>query len=253
MREERARALVAEPRLELVEAAREHVVGLDIVIGGGFGGRRGQVFHGRGRRGGQHLAGAAGGEALQVRDQVGELAERQIRIARHGRVPVGPDVAWPVDQDGVGGEDRLDEVLGGVMAAHAGQLRARAGRRRKRLAGDAVAGGAAGVGEGPPSRPDVARGHGEAPAGWDTARLMERRHRDAHRADRRALGGRGRRLLVAPPATRGRHRQRGGEDDRRSLHRAPPPGVAPAKILMDRGRGKGAGRGCRDPLRRARP
>src|SRR5438876_11818544 len=51
-----ARALVAEPGLELVEAAREHVVGLDIVIGGGLGGRRG----------GQHLGGAAGGEALQV-------------------------------------------------------------------------------------------------------------------------------------------------------------------------------------------
>src|SRR5207247_981271 len=52
VREERARALVAEPRLELVEAAREHVVGLDIVIGGGLGGRRGQIFPGRGRGGG---------------------------------------------------------------------------------------------------------------------------------------------------------------------------------------------------------
>src|SRR5437879_12679544 len=97
--------------------------------------------------------------------------------------PVRPDVAGPVDQDGVGGEDRLDEVLGGVMAAHAGQLRARAGRRRKRLARDAVAGGAAGVGEGPPSRADVARGPGEATAGWDAARRLARGHGFARGAD----------------------------------------------------------------------
>ena len=71
----------------------------------------------------------------EPRLQIGELAERQIRIAGHDRAPVGANVLWPVDQHGVGGEDRLEEVLGGVMTPHARQLGARPRRRRERLTG----------------------------------------------------------------------------------------------------------------------
>ena len=135
VREVPACALVAEPRLQVGQAAGEHVVDLNLIDEGCIGRRRWQILCGHRRCGGQHFGAAARGEALQVRHQIGELAERQIRIARHDRAPVGPDVRWPVDQHGVGGEDRLEEVLGGVMTPHARQLGARPRRRRERLTG----------------------------------------------------------------------------------------------------------------------
>ena len=122
-------------------------------------------------------------EALEIRDQVRELQEGHLGIGGHDRTAVRTDVARAIHEDRIRIEDRLDEVLGGVVRAHARQigthpLLARPGGEG--LALDGVAGGAAEVDEQPPAGHDVAGRRREAPARRHATRAVEGVHRDPH-------------------------------------------------------------------------
>src|SRR5262245_7855038 len=133
---------------------------------------------------------AVAAEGDEIRDQVAQLADRQIRVARHGRMSVGTDVAGRLDQNRIGIDDRLGEVRGRVVAAHPAELRPdrRAVVERKVLAGDAMARRAAEVAERPPAGDDVARGKRQLPAEGHAPLLVERVHRHTHaRPQRRTV------------------------------------------------------------------
>ena len=65
----------------------------------------------------------ADGQALEKRDQVDELGDAQaVGVARHDRLPVGAGEAGTIENHRVRRQDRLGEVLRGMLAAHARQL-----------------------------------------------------------------------------------------------------------------------------------
>ena len=137
-REEAARALLLPPLLERGELAGLHVVGLDEeLLRGRLGRLRAHALGPHGPRGrAHHVAGvrAAGLERREIRDEVAELLQRHVGVVRHRRVAVGADVARAFDEDRVGIEDRLGEVRGRMMRAHAGEVGpdlARAGLRER--------------------------------------------------------------------------------------------------------------------------
>ena len=204
--------LVPEPLLQRRQLPGEDVVGLHVEDRGRpIGRRRDDRGHLRGR-GGLHLRAPAGPQALQVRDQIGELAEREVGIARHDRATVLVDVPGSLDQHCVGVQDRFHEVFRRVVASHPGQVgpdTARVITRGEVFSLDVMTGVTAEIHEGLAAGIDVSRWSCEPPTRRDTTGLVESGHRDAHAGCRWRAYPR----LWRPPLRRLAGREQGCQPD----------------------------------------
>ena len=128
-------------------------------------------------------------EALDVRDEIDQLGEGEaVAVVGHDRAPVRPDEAGAGEDDGIGIDDRLREVLGGVVSPHARQRGAdvtgAAGPREVGL--HLVALVALELGEECAAGLGIARRQRELPAARHAAGAVELLHGDRlRRGDRR--------------------------------------------------------------------